>query len=159
MDKTIVSLIACIAKDRGIGKDNKLLFRIPDDLNYFHRITNGHAVIMGRNTYHSLPNGALTNRRNIVLTRQKLKLPDAEVCESIEKAIESCVGEKEVFIIGGASIYHQSIKIADKLYITEVDAIKEADTFFPDYSEFRNKKYISGGEYEGLRYHCYEYSK
>lgn len=114
---------------------------------------------MGKNTYYSLPNGALANRRNIVLTRQNMNLPDAEVCDSIDKALDLCSGEEEIFFIGGESIYHQSMKIADKLYITEVDAAKEADTYFPDYSIFKNKKYINEGEYKGLKYKFYEYTK
>lgn len=159
MGKPIVSLVVCIAKDRGIGKNNKLLFHIPEDLKYFQRITLGHTVIMGRNTYCSLPDGALKRRRNLVLSKQNLNLKDTECYNSLEKAIESCAGEKEVFIIGGASIYQQAISYADKIYITEVDAIKPADTFFPDYSLFGITKEVGSGEYKGLKYKFLELTK
>ncbi|OQB06407.1 MAG: Dihydrofolate reductase [bacterium ADurb.Bin212] len=159
MNKPIFSLIAVVAKDRGIGNNNELLFHIPEDLKYFQNVTSGHTVIMGKNTYFSLPNGALPGRKNIVLSRQELSLKDAQVFDSLTKAVESCSGEQEVFVIGGASIYQQAISLADKLYITEVDAIKPADTFFPDYSSFNTIKELGDGEYKGLKYKFLELTK
>jgi dihydrofolate reductase len=152
MAKTKISLIAAVASDRGIGKNNKLLFDIPDDLKYFREKTRDHTVVMGYNTYKSIGR-ALPDRRNIVLSRQLLKLVDAETVKSIEEAIKKVEGDAEVFVIGGASIYEQFLPLADKLYLTLVETVdKEADTFFPDYSDFQNFKRTGGGESNGLKY-------
>jgi dihydrofolate reductase len=130
----IKSIIVAVDNNNAIGKDNKLLWHLPGDLKYFKAVTNNHTVIMGHNTYKSLPNGALPNRRNIVISRDKnLSYPNVEVYSSLDDAIEKCQNEKEVFIIGGAMIYKDAISIADKLYITLVDhTFGEADTFFPE---------------------------
>lgn len=152
MSKTKISLIAAVANDRGIGKNNKLLFDIPEDLKYFRDKTSDHTVIMGYNTYKSIGR-ALPNRKNIVLSRQLLKLMDAITVKSIEEALKKVEGEEEVFIIGGASIYEQFLPFADKLYLTLVDTTdSDADTFFPDYSDFQNFKRTGGGESNGLKY-------
>lgn len=158
-NKPIISLIAVIAKDRGIGKDNKLLFDIPEDLKHFRKVTLGHTVIMGYNTYRSLGNKALPKRRNIVLSFDDMELPDAEVCQSIDQALELTKKEDEIFFIGGASIYHQAINIADKLYLTEVEETKEADTYFPIYSNFRQKKKLGDGMYNKVKYNFYKYER
>lgn len=158
-NQPIISLIAVVARDRGIGKDNKLLFDIPEDLQHFKKITKGHTVIMGLNTYKSLPSGALPNRRNIVVSFDQIELPDAEVCLSIDEALEKTKNEEEIFFIGGASIYQQSIKFADKLYLTLVDAIKPADTYFPDYSEFAKVKTTGESQTGDLKYKYLELTK
>lgn len=158
--KPIISLIAIVAKDRGIGKNNELLFDIPEDLKHFQKITLNHTVIMGYNTYKSLGNKALPKRRNIVLCFDDLKLPDAEVFKSIDEALDAVKNEEEVFFIGGASIYHQAIKLADKLYLTQVDAVKPADTYFPEYKKyFKKVKKTGGGESNGLKYEYLEFTK
>ena len=88
---------------------------------------------MGRKTFESLPKGALPNRRNVVLSRQDITFEGAERYASLEEALKSCKNEEEIFIIGGASLYNEAIKIADTLYITEIeDSEKEADAFFPN---------------------------
>ncbi len=158
-NKPTISLIAVVAKDRGIGKDNKLLFDIPEDLKHFRKITMGHTVIMGYNTYKSLGNKALPKRRNIVLCFDDLTLIDAEVFKSIDEALDTVKNEEEVFFIGGASIYHEAIKIADKLYLTEVEGTKEADTYFPIYTSFHKKKKLGDGVYNKIKYSFYEYEK
>lgn len=129
----VKSIIVAIDEKNAIGKDNNLLCHLPSDLKYFKSITNGHTVIMGRKTFESLPNGALPNRRNIVLTRTKdVHYPNCEVCGSIQEAFASCKDEDEVFIIGGASIYEEAIKLADKLYVTYIHhSFEGADAFFP----------------------------
>lgn len=140
MKKPIISLIAVIAKDRGIGYQNKLLVHLPADLKHFKKITSGKMVIMGQATYKSMGK-ALPNRENIVLTRDKnWQVDDAKVMYSIEEALDYANNsdEEEVFFIGGASIYEQSIKFADKLYLTLIDKTWPADTFFPEYTEFKN---------------------
>lgn len=129
-------IIVAIANQNAIGKDNKLLCHLPQDLKHFKEITNGYTVIMGRNTFFSLPKGALPNRRNIVLSPDDETFPNCETAHSIEEALEFCAADEKVFFIGGAMIYRQAYPIVDKLYLTKVHADFEADTFFPeiDYS-------------------------
>ena len=129
----IISIIVAIDEKNAIGKDNQLLCHLPNDLKYFKSVTQGHTVIMGRNTYESLPNGALPNRRNIVLSRNKdLQLDRCEVSSSLEDAIALCDSETEVFIIGGATVYAKAIDLADKLYITYIHhQFEGTDAFFP----------------------------
>jgi dihydrofolate reductase len=134
--KKQISIIVAIAEDYGIGKDNKLLWHISDDLKHFKQITSGHTVVMGKNTFESLPVRPLPKRKNIVIT----DIPDEviEGCEmaySIDEAIEKMDEEAENFVIGGASIYRQFFGLSDKLYITKVNTQLEADTFFPEIEE------------------------
>lgn len=149
----MLSIIACISKvHRAIGYKNRLLYAIPSDMTRFRMLTTGHTIIMGRKTFESLPNGALPNRRNIVISKTKEQITGCEVYTSLEEALaarkeevgnkeaaanKETVGSKEAsdecFIIGGASIYEQALPFADKLYLTIVE--KEpahADTFFPE---------------------------
>ena len=127
-----ISIIVALAKNNGIGKDNKLLCHIPGDLKRFRQITTGHTVIMGKNTYLSLPGGPLRNRRNIVITdKPNDRFEGCETVYSLEEALDKCDSNSENFVIGGASIYRQFLPIATKLYLTLVDKSFEADTFFP----------------------------
>jgi len=129
----IISIIAAIDLNNAIGKDNKLLYHLPADLARFKLITTGHSIIMGRKTFESLPNGALPNRRNIIITRnKKIAFPGCETATSVEEAINMCYNEDEVFIIGGGQIYEQALEFADSLYLTVIHHIfTNADTFFP----------------------------
>ena len=134
----IISLIAALSRNRVIGKDNDLPWRLPDDMKYFMQTTMGHHVIMGRKNYESLPNKfkPLPNRTNILVTRQVNFIAEGcHVVNSMEKAIEIArtSGESELFIIGGAQIYKQAISLADYLYLTEINALIEGDTFFPEF--------------------------
>ena len=130
------SIIACISKvHRAIGYKNRLLYAIPSDMTRFRMLTTGHSIIMGRKTYESLPNGALPNRRNIVISKTREQIAGCEVFASLEEALEARkeAAEDECFIIGGASIYEQALPFADKLYLTIVEKEPEhADTFFPE---------------------------
>lgn len=132
-----ISLIVAISKNNAIGKNNNLLWHLPKDMKFFKETTNGHCVITGRKNYFSIPEKfrPLPNRTNIVVTRDtSLKLEGVIVVNSIESAIEQAKKktEDEIFIIGGGEIYNQSIELATKMYITEVDEIfEDADTFFP----------------------------
>ena len=130
------SIIACISKvHRAIGYKNRLLYAIPSDMTRFRMLTTGHTIIMGRKTFESLPNGALPNRRNIVISKTKEQITGCEVYTSLEEALEARkeAAEDECFIIGGASIYEQALPFADKLYLTIVEKEPEhADTFFPE---------------------------
>ena len=133
----IVSAIVAIAKNNAIGKNNQLLWHLPADMKYFKEKTLGHCIITGRKNYESIPEKfrPLPGRINIVISRQKnYTAPGAIVVHSIEMAIQQAtnLNEQEVFIIGGAEIYKQSLSIVDKLYITYVDAQFDADAFFPE---------------------------
>ena len=142
----MITIIAAVAKNGAIGYENKLLYWLPNDLKRFKALTTGHTIIMGRRTFESLPNGALPNRRNVVVSRTRCEMRGAR-CEvrenttleyfgSLEEALEHTSRDEEVFIIGGASIYEQSMAIADRLCLTEIDDVpKDADAFFPDYSK------------------------
>ena len=132
----MLSIIACISKvHRAIGYKNRLLYAIPSDMTRFRMLTTGHTIIMGRKTFESLPNGALLNRRNIVISKTREQIAGCEVYASLEEALEARkeAAEDECFIIGGASIYEQALPFADKLYLTIVEKEPEhADTFFPE---------------------------
>lgn len=130
----MINIIAAVAQDRAIGFQNKLIYWLPNDLKRFKALTTGHTIIMGRNTFLSLPKGALPNRRNIVLSRTATDFPGCDVYPSLEEALAHCAKDEDVYIIGGASVYTQALSIADRLCLTEVDDTpKEADTFFPKY--------------------------
>ena len=133
----MLNIIACISKKhRAIGYQNRLLYTIPSDMTRFRMLTTGHTIIMGRKTFESLPNGALPNRRNIVISKTREQITGCEVYTSLEEALEArkeAAEKDECFIIGGASIYEQALPFADKLYLTIVEKEPEhADTFFPE---------------------------
>lgn len=128
----IISMIACIAKNYAIGYNNQLLYHIPQDMKRFKALTSGHCIIMGKKTYESLPHGALPNRRNIVISHQQQTIEGCETYTSIELALAACTQEQEVFIIGGESIYAQTLDLAHRLYLTIVeDQPSKADSYFP----------------------------
>ncbi|MFY8171325.1 MAG: dihydrofolate reductase [Sphingobacteriaceae bacterium] len=126
----MIALIVAIDQNNAIGKDNQLLWHLPKDLSFFKNVTSGNAIIMGRKTFESIGK-ALPNRRNIVISTQKdLQYAGAEITSTLNAAIE-LVGNADCYIIGGGSIYQQSLTLVDRLYITKVAANFEADTFFP----------------------------
>lgn len=132
----MISLIAAVARDRVIGAKNSLPWRLPEDLKYFKHVTQGHPVVMGRKTYESIGH-LLPGRENRIVTRQQgYAVPGAVIFTSVR---EACVGEGEIFVIGGAEIYTQALPFADRLYLTEIDSAFEGDTYFPPYasSNFR----------------------
>ncbi len=126
----MIALIVAIDQNNAIGKDNQLLWHLPKDLSFFKNVTSGNAIIMGRKTFESIGK-ALPNRRNIVISTQKdLQYAGAEITSTLNAAIE-LVGNADCYIIGGGSIYQQSLTLVNRLYITKVAANLEADTFFP----------------------------
>ena len=134
-----ISIIVAIAENFAIGKNNDLLFHLPNDLKHFKEITTGHTIIMGRNTLLSLPKWPLPNRRHIVITDKKDDVFDGcETVFSIDEAIEKVKNEDEAFVIGGGMIYKQFFPVAGKLYLTLVHKPFDADIFFPEinYSEW-----------------------
>ena len=135
-----VYVIAAVAQNRAIGYQNQLLYWLPNDLKNFKLLTSGHTIIMGRNTFESLPKGALPNRKNVVLTQQNITLEGCEVYHSLEEALSACQNDEKVFILGGGKVYEQCLNFADELILTEVNDVPEhADTFFPDYQEWKEK--------------------
>lgn len=140
--KSTVSIVAAISSQkRALGKDNKLLWHLPGDMKHFKGLTIGHAVIMGRKTYESIGK-PLPSRTNIVVTRTATyKAEGCKIVTSLEDALTYARaltnnGASEIFVIGGADIYAQTLPLVDRLYLTLVEAEPEADTFFPDYSAF-----------------------
>ena len=128
-----ISIIVAVAENNAIGKDNDLLWHISDDLKRFKKITSGHKIIMGKNTFLSLPIRPLPNRTSIVITDDMSdNYEGCIMAYSIEDAMTKCDEDEECFIIGGGSIYKQFMPLADKLYLTKVGRSYEADTFFPD---------------------------
>lgn len=129
----MLTLIAATSTNNALGKDNQLVWHLPDDFKRFKTLTSGHYIIMGRKTFESFPK-PLPNRTHVIITRQKdYQVPDGcIVVPSLEKAVEISPKNEEVFIIGGGEIYNQSIDIADKVELTRVHTSVEADTFFPE---------------------------
>ncbi len=134
-----ISIIVAIDENNAIGKDNELLCHIPGDLQRFKKITMGHPVVMGRNTFESLPGGRLQGRKNIVISDDKNdNFEGCEMAYSIEAAIEKMDDTGENFIIGGGSVYKQFLPLSNKLYLTIIHKKFDADTFFPkiNYAEW-----------------------
>lgn len=132
-----IVIIVAVAKNRVIGKDNQLIWNIPQDMARFKALTAGHTVLMGRKTWESLPPRfrPLPGRRNIVISRQAgYAAPGAEVADSLENALALAAAEQTVFIIGGEQIYRQAMAIANRLEITEVDLEPAGDAWFPEIS-------------------------
>lgn len=154
-----ISLIAAVADNLEIGRNNKLLCRLPNDMKHFKEITLHHAVIMGRRTYESLPNGALPDRKNLILTSVPESYYDnAFACISLEDALQLCASEEEVFIIGGAMVYKEAIDQAQTLYITEIHhTFENADSYFPEIDK-NNWKEVNRKDFQADEKHKYSYS-
>jgi dihydrofolate reductase len=128
----MLTIIAAASENNALGKDNQLLWHLPEDFKRFKTLTSGHYIIMGRKTFESFPK-PLPNRTHIIITRQ-LDYTAPEGCivvPSFEKAIELCPKNEETFVIGGGEIYQQSLELVNKIDITRVHISLEADTFFP----------------------------
>ena len=134
-----MNLIVAVDSNWAIGKENKLLVSIPQDMKFFRETTKGKVVAMGRKTLESFPGGLpLKNRVNIVITRDKnYKVKDAVVVHSIEEALEEAkkYSQEDVYVIGGDSIYKQMLPYCTKAHVTKIDFAYEADTFFPNLDE------------------------
>lgn len=156
----IISLIAAIGRKRELGAGNDLLWHLPDDFAWFVRHTKGHPVIMGRKTMESLGK-PLRNRRNLVISRSSdLHNEGFEFFHDLESALASAreTESEEIFIIGGGQIYLQSMDIADRLYITQVDAeFPKADTFFPAYGSEWKKTFSQFHDTDEKHEYTFEY--
>lgn len=139
-ERPLISLIWAMARNRTIGTDNRLPWHLPADLQRFKALTTGHTIVMGRKTFESFPR-PLPNRRHVIVTGQKnyAPPPNGAVVSSIAAALTTLPGENEIFVIGGASIYAQTLAHADRLYVTLVAAEVEGDAHFPafDWHEWR----------------------
>ena len=125
-------MVAAIAENNALGKDNDLLWHLPDDFKRFKQITSGHYIIMGRKTFESFPK-PLPNRTHVIITRQKNYHPEGcIIVDSMKKAIEACPKDETIFIIGGGEIYTLGMDFADTIELTRVHENFEADTFFPE---------------------------
>ena len=144
-----ISIIAAVADNFAIGKSNNLPWHLPADLKHFRQLTTGHAVVMGKRTFESLPKGPLPNRKNIVLTSIMSEGVNEGYFEadSLEDAIFLCEHETQVFIIGGATVYKQCLDKVDYMYITWIHSKFSADTFFPE---------IDLGQWEEVKREDYE---
>ena len=156
-----ISIIACVGRNLELGKNNDLIWHLPNDLKYFKNVTSGKTVIMGRKTFESLP-GILPKRRNIVLQLpNESNIVGVEIFNDISSILDSVKNEDEAFIIGGASIYRQFLEYASKLYLTEVHkSCKDAEVFFPkfDKRDF-NKKIVGSNQDDGIKYDFVIYEK
>lgn len=134
----MINMIVAVDRNLGIGCNSKLLAQIKPDMDYFKRVTTNSIVVMGYTTYMSIPKRPLSNRINIVLTTKKIELEGAIVVSSVEGLLNVLEGfnkDKEVFVIGGGSVYKQLMPYAEKLYITHVFESFDADTFFPEITD------------------------
>ena len=155
----MISIIAVVDQNNGIGLNNRLLCHLPNDLKYFKRVTSMHPVIMGRRTYESLPVKPLPDRKNIVVSRTlSALLPGCTVVKSIEEACAQCDDTQERFVIGGAQLYRQMTPLAQKLYITRIRHSFEADCRFPEIKADEWQLLRSSGWNEPDEKHLYAYS-
>jgi dihydrofolate reductase len=154
-----ITIIAAIANNNALGKDNDLIWHLPADLKRFRKVTTGHHILMGRNTYESIGK-PLPNRTTVIITRNSdYKAEGCIVVDSIEKAIKVAEGDEHVFIIGGAQIYRQAIEadLVDQLDITLVHQNFEADVFFPEINATIWKESLRE-DFEGDEKNNYKYS-
>ena len=156
----MLSLIAAVARNRVIGKDNQLLWHLPEDMKHFREVTRGKPVIMGRKTWESLPEKfrPLPGRHNIVVSHNpNYSAPGATLADSLESAIRLAGFENELFVIGGETLYRQALPQAHRLYLTEIDQDYEGDAFFPEVSlhRWRESSRRVGGD--GFSFVVYEH--
>ncbi len=150
----VVAIAAITRSDRGLGKNNDLIWKIPDDMKHFRELTLGHPIITGRKNFEAMGR-TLPGRTNIVVTRDpNYKKEGVTVIHSIEDAIHEAqkLDDEVICVIGGGEIYKAALPYTDRLYLTLIDAEKDADVFFPDYSEFKKVISEEKKEYEGVSY-------
>jgi dihydrofolate reductase len=161
MPHPTIALIAAVARNRAIGKNNALLVRLPEDLPRFKRLTLGCPIIMGRKTWESIGR-PLPGRRNVVITRNaQWHAAGAESAPSLDAALALVQGAPRVFVIGGAAIYAQALPLADELHLTEIHADFEADVYFPAWqrSEFDEVAREPHGDAAGLKFDFVTYQR
>ena len=148
-------LIGAIGKNRELGKDNKLIWYLPEDLKFFKDNTINHTIVMGYNTFMSLPK-LLEKRKHIVLTTKNISLPDGVITFNNKESVIDYAkkSNEDIFIIGGATIYKEFILDSDKMILTEIDAEdKYADVYFPHFNnDDWDKNIINEHEYNNIKY-------
>ena len=157
-----IALIVAMAKNRVIGADNKIPWHLPNELKLFKSLTMGHHIVMGRKTYESI-NRLLPGRTTVIVTRQRdYQVEGAIVAHSIPAAIEACRGDDEVFVIGGADLFRETLPIANRLYLTVVDAEPSGDVFMPaldmtQWREVSSQAFIADEKHaHGYRFYIYD---
>jgi dihydrofolate reductase len=152
-------MIAAVAENRVIGNKNTIPWHLPADFKYFKEITSGKTIVMGLNTFNSIGGKPLPGRKHIILNNDLSYVPpeDCQVAHSIEESLELMKSEEEVFICGGASIYKQFLPMAQKLYITEVHANPEGDTYFPEINKGEWNE-VKREDYKADEKNSYDYS-
>ncbi|MGA7951748.1 MAG: dihydrofolate reductase [Thiobacillaceae bacterium] len=162
MSRQRISLIAALAKNRVIGIENRLPWKLSDDLKHFKALTLGHHILMGRKTYESIGR-PLPGRTTVIITRAVLSAPDGcLVAHSIQDAIAACAGDEEIFFVGGADLYRQALPLADRLYLTEIQAGVEGDAWFPQFDRAQWSEVSRDRRTEaasGLEYHFVVYDR
>lgn len=153
----MIIMIAAVAENNALGKNNELIWHLPNDFKRFKSLTSGHHIIMGRKTFESFPK-PLPNRTHVIITRQKgYQTEGCIIVDSMEKALAACPEDKDTFIIGGGEIYTVGLPFADKLEITRVHHNFEGDAYFPEINDEEWEKIVS--EYnEKDEKHLYDYS-
>lgn len=157
----ITSIIVAMGRSRVIGKDNRLPWRLREDLKHFKEITMGHTVVMGRKTHESIGQ-PLSGRSNIVISRNPAYRADGcTVVPSLEQALSRAAGQDEVFVIGGASVYAAALPLADRLYVTLIDHDFDGDAFFPsiDPRQWRETSRRSFDPQDGYRFSIVTYDR
>ena len=156
-----ITLIAAVGKNNELGKDNRLIWSIPEDLKFFKENTLGKPIVMGLNTLNSLPR-ILPNRRHIVLTHREVSFdPSILVFHSLEELFQYLeILDEEVMVIGGAQIYCQMMEYANKMLLTEIDKTAEADVYFPEFSKNDwDKELVSSQKYNDIEYKHVVYTR
>lgn len=155
-----ISIIAAVGKNNELGKNNDLIWHLPNDLKFFKEVTMGKPILMGYNTYLSLPK-LLPGRKHIVLSFDDVSLPDGvELFKNINAALDYIKKYDEVFVIGGASIYKEFIKYADNIYLTEINDTSDADVYFPTFDKNKYKReVIKENSDNGIKYEHVLYTK
>lgn len=155
------SVIAAIGKNYEIGKDNQLIWNIPEDLKFFKEMTLNHKIVMGRKTFESIGK-VLPKRKNFIVTSRKYNIPDLYVIEDIDEFIQHhLLTKEEIFVIGGSQLYQKFLPYAAQIYLTEIEgSCVEADTFFPKFDKNKyERKVIFYGEMKNILYKRVVYKK
>lgn len=155
----MLSLIAAIGKNRELGRDGQLLFHIKEDMQFFKDTTQGHKIVMGHRTWDSLP-GKLPGRTNMVISHHEVPGADLTISDLPQFIADYATSNEEIFVIGGGMVYAHFLPYAQHLYLTEIDAHANADTFFPDFNPTDyTREIIKKGSQDDLAYVIAKYTK
>ena len=152
----MINIIAAIGKNLELGKDNKLIWHIPEDLKYFKEVTTNKTVVMGRKTYESIGR-PLPNRKNIVLTKQNKRIDNVTIIHDYKDLLDK---QEDIFIIGGETVYKLFLPLAENIYLTEIEESSDADSYFPYFNKKEYKKeIIKISEFNNIKYSFVVYKK